>query len=456
MVRKKRIGYTLAIIPLLIIIGFFGWFFFIVFEGEQPLLKLDPLPSYLSGEQGFTLRLEDAKRGLRRTTVTLAQGGREIVLLEEKFPFIGLLNRQGTHRFEKAFSIDTSGLNLAQGRVDLTVQVWDYAMRQGGDGNRALFKHTFTVDTIPPSLRALSRMHNLRMGGAGLVVYQTSSDALETGVFVDKIFYRGYPAGPDSPQGYHVCYIALPHNAPAKPSLSLWARDKAGNDTNTRFYYHVIRKRFRGDRINISDGFLSKVLPYFSSYTFAPGDTDLEKYIKVNNGLREKNHATIRKLSQDTVPERLWEGPFLRLKNAATMARYGDHRSYYYKGKKVDEQTHLGVDLASLAESEVQASNRGRVIFADTLGIYGLTVVLDHGQGIATLYGHLSKLEVNTGQEVEKGQPIGYTGRTGLAGGDHLHFSIMVQGVFVNPIEWWDNHWITDNISNKLSLLEKK
>jgi murein DD-endopeptidase MepM/ murein hydrolase activator NlpD len=62
---------------------------------------------------------------------------------------------------------------------------------------------------------------------------------------------------------------------------------------------------------------------------------------------------------------------------------------------------------------------------------------------------------VRLDQDVSKGDTIGYTGQTGLASGDHLHFGIMVNGVFVNPIEWWDSHWIKDNITRKLALLEE-
>jgi murein DD-endopeptidase MepM/ murein hydrolase activator NlpD len=121
---------------------------------------------------------------------------------------------------------------------------------------------------------------------------------------------------------------------------------------------------------------------------------------------------------------------------------------------RVDEKFHLGVDLASVANSPVEASNHGRVIYADRLGIYGLTVVLDHGQGLSSLYGHLSRIDVTPGREVRKGEILGLTGQTGLAGGDHLHFSIMVNGIYVNPIEWWDNKWIEDNVNKKLALVE--
>ena len=136
------------------------------------------------------------------------------------------------------------------------------------------------------------------------------------------------------------------------------------------------------------------------------------------------------------------------------MARFGDRRAYFYKGHKVDDKVHLGVDLASLANAPVLAANNGKVIFADRLGIYGLAVVIDHGQGLESVYGHLSKIEVTLDQQVKKGQPIGLTGETGLAGGDHLHFAVMVQGIFVNPVEWWDPHWIADNVIKKLALVE--
>jgi murein DD-endopeptidase MepM/ murein hydrolase activator NlpD len=195
------------------------------------------------------------------------------------------------------------------------------------------------------------------------------------------------------------------------------------------------------------------VLPYFSFYPLNSEDSDIKKYLKINNDLRTESHQTFYKLREDTTPKRLWEGSFLRLKNAATMSRFADQRLYYYKGKKVDEQVHLGIDLASLANSPVQAANNGRVVFAERNGIYGLAVVLDHGQGLATLYGHLNGAEVTLNQKVNKGDIIGYTGQTGLAGGDHLHFGIMVNGVAVNPIEWWDGHWINDNIIKKLALL---
>jgi murein DD-endopeptidase MepM/ murein hydrolase activator NlpD len=451
--KKKKAIFFLVLIPLIIILFLFGWFLTIVFEGEKPLVALEPLPEFLSGGQKFTFRISDAKRGLKKVQVSANQEGRKITLVEKKFPFEGFLNRGGVRIYEQEIFVDPAELKLSQGRVDLLVSVWDYSRRGGGDGNMAVGEHKMIVDTIPPALRSVSRMHNINKGGSGLVIYQTSSDTEQSGVYVDDLFFSGFPVDAKSQEGIHVCYFALPYFSGLNPSIYLWAKDKAGNRSRTTFYHHIRKKRFRRERINITDRFLKRVLPYFSFYPLNSEDSDIKKYLKINNDLRTESHQTFYKLREDTTPKRLWEGSFLRLKNAATMSRFADQRLYYYKGKKVDEQVHLGIDLASLANSPIQAANNGRVVFAERNGIYGLAVVLDHGQGLATLYAHLNAAKVTPNQEVKKGDIIGYTGQTGLAGGDHLHFGLMVNGVAVNPIEWWDGHWINDNINKKLALL---
>lgn len=453
---RKRILFPVLLVPILVILLLFVWFISFCFEGEKPVVTLQPRPEFLSKHQKFILKITDQKRGLRRVKVSLKQEEREVPVFETKFPFEGLLNRHGMHRFEKEFTIDPVSMGLAQGRADLQVRAWDYSRRRGGDGNLALVQHTMVVDTISPAIRAVTRMHNINMGGTCLVVYQTSSDTKKSGVFVDDLFFPGFPAGSGQQERMLLAYIALPYGAKQDASISLWAEDRAGNETRSSFYYHIRAKRFRKDKINISDRFLARILPYFSFYRFDPHLSDVQKYLIVNTRLRRQNHETIKALASKTSSKRLWDGTWVTpLRNAATMAQFGDQRTYYYKGKEIDQEVHLGVDLASLANSPVLATNNGHVIFAGRLGIYGLAVVLDHGHGLTSLYGHMSKIEVGLGQDVKKGRTIGITGQTGLAGGDHLHFSVLVNGVFVNPIEWWDSHWIEDNITSKLALLDR-
>jgi murein DD-endopeptidase MepM/ murein hydrolase activator NlpD len=150
-----------------------------------------------------------------------------------------------------------------------------------------------------------------------------------------------------------------------------------------------------------------------------------------------------------------WEGAFLRMPNAAPMAGYADHRFYSYNGEVVGETDHLGIDLASLSNAAVPAANSGKVAFAEYTGIYGNTVCIDHGFGVFTLYSHLSQIDVAPGKAVAKGEIIGRTGTTGWAGGDHLHYGMFVDHVFVNPIEWWDESWIKNRITDKLQAFPK-
>ena len=89
-------------------------------------------------------------------------------------------------------------------------------------------------------------------------------------------------------------------------------------------------------------------------------------------------------------------------------------------------------------------------MLARYFGIYGNTVVIDHGYGLMSLYGHLSSIAVEPGQQVDRAQQIGRSGATGLAGGDHLHFTMLLQGLPVNPREWWDAHWLHDRLKLKL------
>jgi murein DD-endopeptidase MepM/ murein hydrolase activator NlpD len=270
---------------------------------------------------------------------------------------------------------------------------------------------------------------------------------------VDRTFFPGFPFGENEVQGRRVCFFAVPHDMDVKSPILLWAEDRAGNENRTPFYHRVRSKRFRQDRMNITDGFLERILPYFSFFPLPNEKTAVEKYLAINNELRRQNHQTLEEIQDRSAPNRLWEGPWMRLPNAATMAQFADHRVYYYLGEPIDEKDHMGVDLASLANSPVPAANHGRVVLARKLGIYGETVVLDHGQRVMSLYGHLSSIRVSEGQEVRQGEILGTTGSTGLAGGDHLHFAVLVNGLPVNPIEWWDPHWIQDNVTKKLSVL---
>jgi murein DD-endopeptidase MepM/ murein hydrolase activator NlpD len=176
----------------------------------------------------------------------------------------------------------------------------------------------------------------------------------------------------------------------------------------------------------------------------------LPAFLRINGELRKINATQIAALAANTSPSRLWEGPFVQLGNSQVEAGFADHRTYFYKGKEVDQQVHLGFDLAVTQHVPVIAANSGTVVNASWLGIYGNCVVIDHGLGVQSLYGHLMSFDVKVGDKVTRRQTVGRSDSTGLAGGDHLHFTVLVGGRMVNPVEWWDPHWMADRVDRKL------
>jgi murein DD-endopeptidase MepM/ murein hydrolase activator NlpD len=311
-----------------------------------------------------------------------------------------------------------------------------------------------------PRVSIVSTHHYVNHGGSELVVYRATPDDVTSGVVVGNVEYPGYPAKGAALEGVgitdpalRVAFFALLHDQDLKTPIRLFARDEAGNTARADFDYRVFPKPFKRSRIELKDEFLEKVVPAILETTtdVKPDGDTLAKFLVINGELRRKNNEKIASMAAQTRPELLWRGVvFHPFSNTAVEAAFADHRTYVHKGKDVDQQVHLGFDLASFAGTPIVSANRGIVVFADELGIYGNCVVIDHGLGVQSLYGHLSAIDVKPGQTVEKAQQIGRSGMTGMAQGDHLHFTMLVNGKMVNPVEWWDAHWIEDRILRKL------
>jgi murein DD-endopeptidase MepM/ murein hydrolase activator NlpD len=235
--------------------------------------------------------------------------------------------------------------------------------------------------------------------------------------------------------------------------MRVFARDKAGNAARASFDYRVFPKAFKKSNITVDTVLLDEVVPAILEGTteVQPSGSNLDTFIAVNGELRRKNNEKIGSFAAQTSPELLWRGVvFHPFGSTAVQSAFADYRTYFHAGKEIDRQVHLGFDLASLAGAPIVAANRGKVLFADELGIYGNAVIVDHGMGLQSLYAHLSSIGVKAGDVVEKEQEIGRSGKTGMALGDHLHFTMLVNGHMVNPVEWWDSHWIEDRILRKL------
>jgi murein DD-endopeptidase MepM/ murein hydrolase activator NlpD len=238
----------------------------------------------------------------------------------------------------------------------------------------------------------------------------------------------------------------------------LIAEDDVGNKSEVKSFFHKFSPRPIGtDKIMLQDKFLEKVTTEIlgqTSVTEIPaGASLLDKYLFINRELRKRNNGYLRELAKKTRPAFLWNDTFIQMPDTAVKGSFADRRTYMYQGAPVDTQDHLGFDLASVERAPVPAANAGVIVHAGYLGIFGNTVVVDHGFGLMSLYAHLSTIDVKEGAEIARAAPVGRTGSTGLAGGDHLHFTMLLHGLPVTPVEWWDGHWIQDRVKLKLGAI---
>ena len=309
----------------------------------------------------------------------------------------------------------------------------------------------------PPRVAVLSTLHYINHGGAEFVVYRATPADVESGVRVGDQTYPGFPAsgaGIQADPSMKVAFFALLYDQDLNTPMSLYARDAASNEASVPFDHRVFPKPFARSRIEIDDTFLRQVVPAIAATTpgmalsTAPGDL-VTSFLRINGDLRRRNSQTIAELAHKTTPQMLWKEAFQPLGNAAVEARFADNRTYFYQGKEIDRQVHLGFDLAVTQRIPVLAAHNGVVVHAGDLGIYGNCVILDHGLGVQSLYAHLSSIDVKPGDQLEKGRRLGASGMTGLAAGDHLHFTMLVGGRLVNPVEWWDPKGMQDRVPRK-------
>lgn len=422
-------------------------------EMSPPVISLDRDVKTL-GLKPFEVTVSDKGTGLSKVRISLLDAYGESVLVEKEY-------KKGTKSDVISVSINPEKLGIKSGTSELLIEATDRFMNGLFPGKKAVFSERVTLDFIPPQVQELSPTLYIRHGGAGVVIYKVSEDAVSSGVEVKDLFFEGYPGYFEDPS-IHLAFLAYPYNADRGDKIEILAADAAGNEARESVYYRLLRASYVKDEIGLSEWFLrNKVLPLFTKvYGYSPvgddGEPDLLKaFLKINSDTRKENDNRIYEVGRQSGEKVLWKGKFSQLRNSKVGATFADQREYLLDGSVVDNQYHLGYDLSVTKKYPVPASNSGVVVFAEHLGIYGNTVIVDHGMGIMSLYSHLSSMDVSVGDSVGKTDIVGRTGTTGLAVGDHLHFGVYVQGVPVRPLEWWDAKWIKDNISYKVDYVKK-
>jgi len=465
---KAKLIMTACILLFVLLLGRILW---IKFEGEKPTLKVDlPFPA-IGAAHELPIFISDEKTGLRRIWVSLLKNDKEIVLLKEEFPVAGFFKGGKIHEKSFKLPIKPRELGISEGSAVLRVEVRDLSWWGWWNGSKALFEQEVMVDIRPPRIDVLSEIHNITQGGASFVVYRIFEPCPENGVFVGKNFFPAYPAGDMIPQkasapkesDVMMAFIALDYRQGPETDIYIKVADRAGNSAKARFRYYIRKRNFKKDTLNISDRFLDWKMPEFDVVVVPSAEKQgeplpyqVEKFLTINRRIREENEKKFMEIVKNGDPVLHWEGIFSGLPGSAKQAGFADRREYKYGSRIIDTQDHMGVDLASVAHSPVPAGNKGKVVFTGFIGIYGETVVIDHGMGLFSAYSHLTSIDVQKGQMVSKGEIIGRTGVTGLAAGDHLHFGMILHNTFVNPIEWWDARWIKTNITNKIELAKSR
>ena len=439
--RSKRPVLIALLLIVIAAVAGGGFLLWPRFESAPPQIAVSPDVDVL-GVAPLEIQVTDKGAGLRSVTATLSQGGTAHSLAAEQF---------AQPASEKKFTVALAKVSgVKEGPAVLRITARDASLWRFFSGNEAVLEKNVTIDITPPTLDLIADDRYVNFGGVGVIVYKASADTVASGVKIGQHFFPGFPGQVKDHPEYFIALFAHPYDTPAEARPTLVATDKAGNAREMRLAYELKDVRYRKSTIAVSDSFLqNKVAPLLADAAARQG-APKDVFVAVNRQLREENEDRIIAITNKATPSILWKDAFAQLSNSKVEANFADQRTYTYNGEAIDTAYHLGYDLSVTKNYPVEAANSGKVAFTGDLGIYGGTVILDHGLGLFSLYGHMSSFDVKLGDSVAKRQILGKTGETGLAAGDHLHFGIYLAGVAVLPVEWWDQKWIDDNIKPKL------
>jgi murein DD-endopeptidase MepM/ murein hydrolase activator NlpD len=411
-----------------------------------PVLDLPPAVNALGAQTSISVQVH-APHGLRSASSYVEQDGARYKAWETSQPSRRIVWQRHVPDTTLQFMTGAQAIpQLKEGKATLVVEAVSNDFR----GSTARVEREVVVVLRPPSLSVDSDQHYLYLGMADLVTFNVSGASTESGVRVGDQKFRSWPM-PGGKPGFFSLF-AFPWNTPPGTEPLVYATNAAGNQVTGQMVIRFPKKEqpvYRTRDLEVDEHFLQKVINELDPN--GSGEP-VARFLKVNGEMRRSNNQTLHDLRLKTEARFLWSEPFRQQHNSKVEAHFADVRNYMYQGKKIDQQVHLGYDLSITQHIGVEASNDGKVVYAAPLGIYGNCIVVDHGYGLQTIYGHMSEIAVHEGDRVKRGQIMGKSGMTGMAGGDHIHFSMQLDGVQIDPKEWWDSHWIKDHIAKRVDL----
>ncbi len=448
--RKSSVAALLLGLIFLILVGGLAYVYnSSLFEREAPKIMLqkeiewnlkDPIHVQVGDESGIKMvkaSLYDGEKSVDLESKVL-KTPEQIVDLNLSFPKTGF----GANK--KLFELSIEAVDASK---------WNFF-----SGNHASAKAIIKVDTRRPEVTIVGSSYKIMKGGVATVIFKAQDEAMKS-LYIETSFGKKFYPTPFYKEGYYISLVAWPTRA-ENFSAAVVAIDRAGNITKAHIPYFLQDRKYKTSTIQLEDRFLDgKIADLISEV--APERSSLgrlEKFKFVNETMRDGNEDVILKVTS-TIQTDLINGfflkPFYPLRNGKVVASFGDHRFYEYEKQPTSESYHLGLDLASNAQAPIQTSNDGVIVLARENGIYGNNIIISHGLGVYSLYGHCSSFLVKEGDVVKAGDVIAKTGLTGLALGDHLHFGMYVQGVDVRPEEWMDEVWLKESIYNIIDSAKK-
>lgn len=449
--RKKSssAGIIVLVILILVVASLAYLYNSKMFEREAPTIELASKINW-NLKKPIPIKISDVS-GVKFIRATLSDGKNSIVLVKKVFEIS-----------KKEYILDIkfprTGFVSNKKNFELTIEAIDASKWNFLSGNQAIKKSVIHVDTKRPELMVINNSYKIIRGGVATVVFKAKDTNLKE-LYIETNFGKRFEPTPFYKDNHYISLLAWPSSEKSFKATII-AKDNAGNIAKSRVRFYLKGKKYRVSNINLKDGFLDGKIADLAEEE-NPSSTNMdriERFKFVNEDIRGSNEDKISNITTK-VPKNQINSfsmkPFYPLRNAAAVASFGDHRYFKYNGNLVSESYHLGLDLASTAEADVVVSNPGEVVYTKYNGIYGKNIIISHGLGVYSLYGHNSSYLVDEGEQVKAGDIISKTGMTGLALGDHLHFGMIVQGVEVRPEEWMDKNWMKDNIFGVISSAKK-
>lgn len=333
---------------------------------------------------------------------------RLVAHLDDKEFDLGSTGYPGKAVFQLPFNIDTNALN--NGQHTLTIEAIDGSYNK----NKNSVSCSFFIDNTPLTAALVSSDYRVDQGKTLHMKIQSNKKLSKAMVKFLTQIYQFYPESEDSTT--YECFIPVDcEETPGESMVTVEVEDHIKNSCKLPAKVRVAAFAFKKQH----------------GFSVDPAKLEQEKEVSMNSRILTD---ALNKWVKESPTKKLWGGAFEYPIDVQRMTTpFGEIRMTPERGRYM----HKGLDLLNRPKCVVWASQHGKVIIKDRYLDYGNTVVLDHGRGVFTLYAHLEDFsDINVGDTIKKGNPIGRLGMTGYATGYHLHWEVRVNNVAVDPMEW--------------------